>query len=482
MKRFDLIIIGGGAVGCAIAYTLGKYNLRIAVLERNPDVAMETSGKNSAVVHAGFNNKPGTLMAKLCVEGNKRFEETCKTLVVPYRRSGKLVVAFDDKGMEIVDQIIFDGTQNGCEGLERIDREKMKVLEPEIAGAGAMFSANTAVFDTFLYTIHLCEAAMQNGVSFCMDNEVTGVRKQGVSFVVTTNKDEYGCDVLVNSAGLYADRISAMAGDPSFTIFPCRGEYFILDPCAAKLISRPVYPVPHKGIGGLGVHLTTAVDGSVLVGPSAEYTDDREDYATTRIMMDNLFREARQILPTLREDMIIGSYSGIRPKLVSKGQANYGDFIIEESPRVENLINLIGIESPGLTASIPIAEMVAEIIKAKRPLAENTHYKAEYCSQPQFSLLDIEAQDVLIGKVPDYGRVVCRCKTVTKAEIVQALHNPLGVHSIAGVKNRVHATMGRCQGSYCLAKIMTIIMTEFQLAPEKVCYRRQGDMPLLGRM
>ncbi|MDR2247796.1 MAG: NAD(P)/FAD-dependent oxidoreductase [Treponema sp.] len=482
MKRFDVIIIGGGAVGCAVAYTLSKYDLSVALLERNPDVAMGTSGKNSAVVHAGFNNRPGSLMARLCVEGNARFESLCKTLDVPYKRTGKLVIGFSDADMAIVEQIIADGRRNGCEGLERIGPEKMKELEPAIAGSGALYSANTAVFDTFLYTIHLCEAAIQNGVSFFMNTEVTAVRKESGSFIVAGGKDEFEGEILVNSAGLYADKVSAMAGDSSFSIYPCRGEYFILDPCAAELISRPVYPVPRQGVGGLGVHLTTAIDGSVLIGPGAEYIDNREDYATTQAMMDALFKEARQIIPALRQDMIIGSYAGIRPKLVPRGQVNYGDFIIEESRKVANLINLIGIESPGLTASMPIAEMVAGIIKAKRPLAENTGYKAEYHRSIPFASLDGESQDALIGGNADYGRVVCRCKTVTKAEIVKALHNPLGVHTVVSVKNRVHATMGRCQGGYCLAKIMNIIMAEYTLPPEEVCYRRPGDMPLFGSM
>jgi glycerol-3-phosphate dehydrogenase len=477
-----VIIVGGGAVGCAIAYVLSRYDIRIALLERNPDVAMGTSGKNSAVVHAGFNNKPGSLMAKLCVEGNKRFENICRTLDVPYKRSGKLVVAFNDDDITIIDQIIADGRRNGCLGLERVGGKRMKELEPQIAGIGAMYSAHTAVFDPFLYTIHLCEAAIQNGVSFFMDNDVKEIKNEKESFIVNTSKDEYECEILINSAGLFADKISAMAGDPSFNIFPCRGEYFILDPTVAKLISRPVYPVPRKGVGGLGVHLTTTMDGSVLVGPSAEYIDSREDYATTQSTMDNLFQEAQVILPDLRKDMIIGSYSGIRPKLVPKGQANYGDFIIEESPRVKNLINLIGIESPGLTASMPIAEMVSAIVGAKRKLASNIKYKAEYHGSIPFASLDAGARHALINKISDYGKVVCRCKTVTKAEIIQALRNPLGVHTIVSVKNRVHATMGRCQGGYCLAKIMNIIMDECNLAPEAVSYRHYGDTPLIGKL
>jgi glycerol-3-phosphate dehydrogenase len=314
-----------------------------------------------------------------------------------------------------------------------------------------------------------------------MDNEVTAIRKVNNTFLVTTGKDEYAGEFLINSAGLYADRLAAMAGDTSCTVYPCRGEYFILD-TAAALLSRPVYPVPRKGVGGLGVHLTTTVDGNVLIGPGAEYIGDREDCATTRRMMDTLFREAQTLLPSLRRDMVIGTYAGIRSKLVPPGQVNYGDFVIGESRKVENLINLVGIESPGLTASMPIAEMVAGIIKTKRTLRENTAFKAEYRGQPVFASLDERTQDKLIEKDADYGEIVCRCKNITKAEVLRALRNGLGVKTIAGVKNRTHATMGRCQGGYCLTKIADILMDEFGLAPERIAYRQNGDMPFPGRV
>jgi glycerol-3-phosphate dehydrogenase len=482
MTRFDIIIIGGGAVGCAIAYTLAQYDVQIALLERNPDVAMGTSGKNSAVVHAGFNNRPGTWMAKLCVEGNKRFEGICKTLDVPYKRTGKLVVGFNDDDGKIIDRIIEDGRRNGCVGLQRIDGPAIQELEPGIAGVSALYSANTAVIDPFRYTIHLCEAAIQNGVSFYMNNEAVAIKKEDRGFTVLTNKDEYHSDMVINSAGLYADTVAAMAGDHSFTIYPCRGEYCILDTAASSLISRPVYPVPRKGVGGLGVHLTTTVDGNVLIGPSAEYIDSKEDCASTRPRMDDLFREAQQVLPSLRRDMIIGAYTGIRAKLVSKGQANYGDFVIEESKTVENLINLVGIESPGFTASLPIAEMVEDIIRGKRTLRRKLGYKAEYQGHPIFAGLDTEHQNSLITANPDYGEVVCRCNTITKAEILQALHNPLGVQSLASVKNRVHAMRGRCQGGYCLTKITDMLIREFGIPPEQIVWRHPGDRPFPGHV
>jgi glycerol-3-phosphate dehydrogenase len=490
MTRTDILIIGAGSVGSAIAYTLSRYASVTAVLERNPDVAMGTSGKNSAVVHAGFNNRPGSLMARLCVEGNKNFESACETLDVPYRKCGKLVVALNDGDLAIVDSILADGKANGCVGLEKIDGRRLKELEPNARGVGALYSGNTAVFDPFRYNIHLAEAARQNGVSFHFNNEVVNLNKKDNDFIVTTTQNTFTCNTIINAAGLYSDKVAAMAGDDSFTIYPCRGEYYILDTAASELVSRPVYPAPRKGVGGLGVHLTTTIDGNVIIGPNAEYIGDKDDYATDNKSLDDLWNEAKQLLPELTRNMIIGQYTGIRSKIVPKGAANFGDFIIEESKKVPGLINLVGIESPGLTASLPIAEMVANIVTSiyRRESTGNVRaglksapaFNPRYTAHPRFAELDDAGRDALIVEDPDYGEVVCRCRNVTKAEVLQALRNPFGARSMVSVKNRVHAGMGRCQGGYCTAKIAEIMMNELHIKPEEIDYRQRGDTPFPG--
>jgi len=481
-KNFNAVIIGGGAVGNAIAYKLSRYDMRIALLERDPDVCMGTSGKNSAVVHAGFNNRPGSLMAKFCVDGNKRFEQICRTLDVPYKKTGKLVVALDENDLPVIDEILQTGEENGCVGLSGISRADIDEMDPNVMGIAALYSANTAIINPFLYTIHLAEAAFQNGVEFFLNSEVTAIGFNGGRFCVSCGDDIFTCDMVINSAGLYSDKIAAMAGDKRYRIYPSRGEYFILDKNATQITGRPVYPVPRKGVGGLGVHLTPTIDGNMLIGPSAEYVGSCEEYATTRKMMDKLFSEASDLLPGLTRDMIIGAYTGIRSKIVPPGDSNFGDFIIEESTAAPGMINLVGIESPGLTASIPVAEHVCEILKARFGLKEKDGWIENHKGSPVFRELDIAAQNKLIKENPDYGEIICRCENITKAEVLAALNNPLGARTLVAVKNRIRTMTGRCQGGYCFSNLVDIIGKETGIDVDDIVYRKKGDRLFYGKM
>ena len=481
-KKYDVIIIGGGVIGCAIARALAKYELSIALLERNPDVAMGTSGKNSAVVHAGFNNRPGSLMAKYCVEGNKMFADLCAELDVPFRRTGKLVVALDDDDIGILEGLIEDGNKNGCIGLSLVNRAEMDALEPLAAGVGAMYSSNTGVVNPFLYNMNLAYTAIKNGVRFYLEHGVTEIEKKGDSFFITAAQTCFECKYLINSAGLYSDEIAAMAGDSSYRIYPARGQYYILDKQASKLVGMPIYPAPRKGVGGLGIHLTTTIDDNMILGPSAEYVDSKEEYATTADVLEQLFREAKMLLPQLDRNLIIGAYTGIRSKIVAKGQENFGDFIIEESIEVPGLISLIGIESPGLTASVPIANRVTEMIREKMNPSEKPGYDPRYTRKPLFRELSEQEQHERIRENPDYGEVICRCELVTKGDVVDALCNPLGARSMVSIKNRVRAMMGRCQGGYCFTRLVDILSDEGNPEPEKIIYRVRGDRLFEGRV
>jgi glycerol-3-phosphate dehydrogenase len=479
---FDVTIIGAGAVGCATARELSRYRLNIAVLDRESDVGAGTSGRNSAVVHAGFNNKPGSLMARLCVAGNLGFEALCKELDVPYKKTGKLVVAFDDEDIEGIRRLMENGRSNGVPGLTFLSGEEARKLAPKVGGIAAMHSAETAIISPFIYSVALAENAAANGVRFFFNAEVRGIsRKDGV-FRVSAGGRAFLSRYLVNSAGLYADGVAALAGDAGYKIYPCRGQYYILDKRAGEFLNIPVYPVPRAGTGGLGVHLTPTVEGNIIIGPSAEYIPVKCDCGTTAAVMKQLFREARQLLPPIAPRHIIGSYAGIRAKLVGPSSGGFGDFVIRQSEKVPGLINLIGIESPGLTASMPIARMVAGILGGIAELTPNERFIGNRRGILPFRELSSAEKAELVRQCPDYGEIVCQCEGITKKEILEAIENPLGVRTLAGIKYRARATMGRCQGGYCLARIADILIREYGMRPEEVTLRGQASGLFAGRV
>ena len=518
IHQSDILIIGAGGVGCAVARELSRYKLNITVLEKECDVAAGTSGRNSAVVHAGFNNKPGSLMASLCVEGNEGFETLARDLGIPYKKTGKILVAFDDEDMEILRKMAAQGEVNGCKGIRLIDADELHQNVPGVGGIGGMLSPETSIFDPFTYCVALAENALANGVEFKFNSEVTAIervdgggafhqastelmssslcKKPGdnpkndelPSFLVTTaSGDQYHAPVLINCAGLYADRISEMAGVPSYHLYPCRGEYFILDKVADSLLPMPVYPAPKPGIGGLGVHLTPTIDGNIIIGPSAEYIDDNSDYACTAPVMEKLFSEAKMLLPGLERKHIIGNYAGIRPKLAPPGKGGYHDFVIKDEEICPGLINLIGIESPGLTASVPIAHMVRDLVAQRLSqtgvdMIEKTDFISTRQPVIRFRDLSEAEQTRLIEQDPEYGEIICRCQKVTKREIRNAIENPFGARSISAIKYRAWATTGRCNGGYCLTRIVDMLVHDYGVDPDEITYRGSGSELFSGEV
>ena len=477
-----VIIIGAGAVGCAIARELSKFQIHTLVLEKECDVAYGTSGRMSGVVHAGFNNKTGTLMAKLCVEGNREFESICSELDIPYKKTGKVLVAFDDEDMNSLEGIIARGKANGCEGLRLLNSEEIRELVPGIGGIGGMLSPNTAIFDPFEYCIAHAENAIENGVEFSFNSEVIEIRKEKDIFLVTTKDNEFSARYIVNSAGIYCDKISSMLGVTDYKIYPCRGQYFILDKVADELLNIPAYPVPKPGNGGLGVHLTPTIDGNIIIGPSAEYLEESDDYSTTPEVMDKLYREAKALLPSIEKRYIIGNYCGIRPKQAPPEEGGFRDFIIKEDDKCPGLINLIGIESPGFTASAPIARIVRDIIGEHIKLAEKTNYNPYRKGHVRFRNLSEEEQLRLIEEDPEYGEIICRCQNVTKREIRDAIENMFGAKAISSIKYRAWATTGRCNGGYCLSKIVDILINDYHMSPEEISYRGLGSEMFSGEV
>ena len=481
-RIYDVIIIGAGAVGCAIARQLSRYKLSVLVLEKECDVAYGTSGRMSGVVHAGFNNKVGSLMARLCVEGSKGFESICSELGIPYRKTGKVLVAFDEDDMKALEKVIAQGKANGCEGLRLIGADEIRSIAPGIGGIGGMLSPNTAIFDPFEFCIAHAENAMDNGVEFSFGSEVTAIRRQADTFELTTPKGVFRAKYIVNSAGLYCDRISAMLGVDKYHIYPCRGQYYILDKVADDLLDVPAYPVPRPGIGGLGIHLTPTIDGNIIIGPSAEYLEEPDDYSTTPDVMDKLFSEAKALLPAIEKRHIIGNYCGIRPKQAPPGEGGFRDFVIKEEEDCPGLINLIGIESPGFTASAPISEMIRDILACHMDLIPKEDFNPIRKARIRFRDLPEEDQEKLIAQDPEYGEIICRCQNVTRREIRNAIENKFGARSISSIKYRAWATTGRCNGGYCLAKIVDMLVKDYGMKPEEITFRGKGSEMFSGEV
>jgi len=482
-NHFDMIIIGGGVVGCAIARELSKYKVSVAVLEKEDDVGWGISCRNSGVVHAGFNNKPGTLMAQFCVEGNKSFAELCHQLDVPYKKIGKLVVAKKKEEIKELQKLKQQGDTNRVDNLQIIDLNEVKRLEPNIEGIAALYSLETAITSPYLLTIALAENALDNGVSFFLNTEVKSITRLNNSyFKINTAKGEFISSYVINSAGLYADKIARMVGTKKYHLYPCRGEYHILDKNVSWLINYLVYPVPQAGAGGLGIHLTPTIDGNILIGPSNEYIRRKDNLSVTSSVMKMLSTEAREFLPLISPQYIIRSYSGLRVKQAPSSEGGFWDFVIEESDTVDNFINLIGIESPGLTAAQPIAKRVVEIINKKERLDSDPNFSPFPFRKGilRFEEQDEETKKALIKQDPDYGEIVCRCEKVTKKEILEAINNPLGARSLISIKYRTRAMMGRCQGGYCQTRIMEILRESFKLIPQEITLKGNSSYLLTG--
>ncbi|MHA1332733.1 MAG: NAD(P)/FAD-dependent oxidoreductase [Candidatus Odinarchaeia archaeon] len=482
IELYDVTIIGAGVVGCAIARELTKYKLKILVLEKESDVGEGISKANSGVVHAGFNNDPGSLKAELCVKGNRIFPKICAELDVPFKRIGKLVVALTDDEIEELYKLKEKGEKNGVEGLQIIDKNTLRKMEPHVNGVAALFSPSSGITNPFLLTIGYAENAIMNGAHFRLNSEVISINEKREYFKIKIRSGEsFKTRFVINSAGLYSDIISKMVGISKYHIHPCRGEYVILDKKYANLINHLVYPVPPKDVDVLGVHLTPTIEGPILVGPSSQFIEEREGTNTTREMLETILSEAMEILPSFPNKGIIRNFAGVRPKIAGQKEGGKADFIIEESD-VENFIILGGIESPGLTAATPIARKVVEIISKKIDLVENESFNPYRQGIKRFSELSPSKKAELINKDENYGEIICRCEQVTKAELLSALNNPLGVKTLNGIKKRIRATAGRCQGGFCLPRIVEILEKQLKDPVKEITLKGKGSELFVRRV
>ncbi|MCD8221753.1 MAG: NAD(P)/FAD-dependent oxidoreductase [Clostridiales bacterium] len=481
MRDYDVIVIGAGVVGSATARELSRYRLKIAVLEKEQDVACGNSSRNTGMLHAGFTYKPGSLKAECAVEGNQEFDQVAKELGVPFRRTGKLVVGFTEHDRENILKFKTNGEINGVKGMRMIDKDEIHRIDANAGGEFAMYVPSSGILDPMQYTIALAENACQNGVKFYFGQRVTGITREDETWLLHTETDEFRTKWVINCAGMYASQISAMLGYPDYPVRGFKGEYFVLDKKAGAYLSIPVYPAPNDK-GGFSTHATPTIDGNVLVGPDSYVTEEPEDYKVTKEHMDGLFADGQKMFKQMKRDYFIRNFAGIRWKRINPETGEVLDFKLEADEAHPNTVNLVGIESPGVTCALPLARRACRLLVEKEQTEENPDFDPVRPVRKRFYEMTHEEQEEAIQGDPMYGEIICRCETVTKAEILAAIHNPLGVHTVAGIKNRTRATMGRCQGGYCETRITQLIESELGICPEEVRYSKKDSWMFTGKV
>jgi glycerol-3-phosphate dehydrogenase len=478
MKNFQVAIIGGGVIGCAIAWELSKYNVDVILFEKGCDVASETSKANSGVIHSGINSKVGSRKANLCVKGNLMFQSLSNQLGFELQWVGKFVIAKNQNEVQELYRLKKIGEANKVTGLQI--KEGSELLKHNISCEKALWVPTAGIILPYEFTIALAENAVVNKVCFMLETTVKSIKKFDNFFEISTNNGVFHANLVVNAAGLYCRDIVAMLEQPDFKVYPCRGEYLIVDKAYSNLVSSMIYPIADKKLGVLGVHITPTIEGNILLGPSAEFIQDSSDTKTTKEMMDTILAQARDIIPDIPRHSVICAYSGIRCKLASPKSGGWADYRIEESKYTSGLINILGIESPGLTAAPAIACEVKNMISKYITLKEKATFIYRKKNKP-FSELSFKEIDEVLKKHNEHGRIICRCEHVTEKEVIDALSNPLSANTLSSVKYRCRAGMGRCQGGFCTQHIVRIMQQHCKIDVKDMKLKSSESFLFKGR-
>ncbi|WP_343207904.1 NAD(P)/FAD-dependent oxidoreductase [Anaerolentibacter hominis] len=452
---FDVLVIGAGVIGCAIARELSAYQLHIGVLEKEEDVCCGTSKANSGIVHGGYDALPGSDKARFNIEGSRMMEQLAKDLDVPYRRNGSLVVCFHEEDRGKLEELMEQGVQNGVEDLRIIEREEIRKMEPNLSETivAALYVPSGAIICPFGLTIALGENAAENGAEFMFQESVTGIEKKEGYFAVHTATGSYKTRTVVNAAGVYADQIHSMVCENSFSIVARKGEYCLFDKVTGGFVDHTIFQLPSEM--GKGVLVTPTVHGNLMVGPNANDMPDKEENNTTAKGLEEILTKASLTAERIPARSVITSFAGLRAH-----NRTTEDFIVGEAEDVPGFFDAAGIESPGLSASPAIGVYIAGLVAGKLKAEKKENYKKTRKGIIPFAELSEEEKAEAIRRNPAYGTVICRCETVTEAEIVDAIRRPLGARSLDGIKRRTRAGMGRCQSGFCMPKVTEILKRE----------------------
>ena len=466
---YDVVIIGAGVVGSAIARELSAYQVKACVIEREEDVCNGTSKANSAIIHAGFDAKPGTLKAKLNVEGNAMMDQLAKDLDIPFRRNGSLVVRTKEQDRAGLEELLAKGEANGVPGVRILGREELIAMEPNLADdvEEALYAPTGAIVCPFHMTMAFAENAYENGVEFYLNTEVTSIEKKEGGYVVTTKaktplgkQGVFETKVVINAAGVYADELNNQVSARKLQITARKGEYMLLDKTAGGHVKSTIFQLPSKM--GKGILVTPTVHGNLLVGPTAEDVENKEAVNTTAAGLDILGPKAAESVKNIPLRSVITSFAGLRAHEAG------GDFVIGECEDAPGFYNAAGIESPGLSSAPAIGRMVAGQVAEKLGLYKKADFKSTRKGILRPETLSMEERNELIRKNPAYGNIICRCEMITEGEILDAIHRPLGARSLDAVKRRTRAGMGRCQAGFCSPRTMEILEREVPMKMSEI--------------
>lgn len=471
---YDVAVIGAGVVGGMIARTLAKYDLKICILDKENDVAMGATRANSAIVHAGFDAKVGSLKAKLNVKGSEMMPQVAKELGVKYQNNGSLVIGFNEDDKKVIEELYERGNTNGVKNLKVVNKEELKALEPNISNNAtcALYAPTGSIICPYELTIAAVGNAMDNGAELKLNFLVKEIKDIDGGYEIVSEEESICAKYVINAAGVFSDEVAAMVGDESFKVHPRRGEYILLDRECGDLVSHTIFRTPTKM--GKGILISPTVDGNLLTGPTSVDMEDKADTATTAEGFASIIRQAMENVEGVPFNKTITSFCGLR------AVGSTEDFIIT-SPKT-GFVNAAGIESPGLSASPAIAEYVVDMLKEQGlTLVEKEDYDPIRKPMHAFREASMEEKNEIIKKDSSYGKVVCRCETVTEGEILAAIRTNPGARDLDGVKRRTRAQMGRCQGGFCGPVIVELLAKELGIAYEEVTKFGKGSYVNVGK-
>ncbi len=453
MERFDILIAGAGVTGGMIARELSRYQLSVCLVDKASDVATGATKANSGIVHGGYDPEPGTLKAQLNASGVELLFEAAKMLNVPHKRNGSMVCAFSREENPIIDRLYERGLTNGIPGLKVLTGDQAREIEPNLSQqiTKVLHVTNAGIVCPYELTIAAVGNAMDNGVQLMREFEIADVEKDAEGFTATAvDGRQVKCTYFINAAGCFADDIADMVGDKFYQIIPRAGEYMLLDKAEGGRVSHTIFQTPSKE--GKGILVTPTNHGNLLCGPTAAQVENGESTETTGRYLSEVQRLGSRSIPSVNFRQVITSFTGVRSSVAG------GDFIIKMSDKVDGFVHVAGIDSPGLTCCVSIAKYVLDILRtAGLQLVEKENWDGTREDMHAFSKMTIEEKNAVIRENPSYGKIICRCETVTEGEIIAAItKNPTAL-DVDAVKRRTRSGMGRCQGGFCSSYVMKLI-------------------------